>query len=231
MASDITTGDAALGVGTADLPPPGAARAELLARRLDSLNQQAETLAAELEIERPNPNAFKIDREVAQTAQDPDLAVRHRDPNFQYTWVFRDPFNKFGGRTVHTYEAEGWEPVRGGESDAKGMKIGADNCVTNADCILMKMRKDFHVIRQAKIRARQLSIQGDPSGNLQDLADRRGIQVHTELPESVSNIIQGASTGRMANRRNRARGILNSPALGQQLRAGTLPGAPAPGRY
>lgn len=209
------------------LPPAGDERTDELKRRLDDLTQQAEELASQTGQERADPAKMRIDREVAQHAFDADLAIRHPDANYHYTWVYRDPFNKYGGRTVHKYESQGWEIVHPSDPDGRGMRPGVDNTCVNADCVLMRQRKDVHLLAEQAKRARRRAIQDGHASTLQEMADRKGIVVHTDygsMPDSVKSAVASGQ------RNARAAAVLNSPSLARDIRAGTIPGMPAPGR-
>lgn len=215
-----------------NLPPAGFEREEELKRRHDALLQEADTIAQELGMERPSPLAFRRIRDETVRPHDSDLAIPHAQADYAYSWVYRDPFLKFGNRFVHLYEAEGFEVVKEHMKEAKGMRLGAEGAVVNADCVLMRIRKDRQRIRQQKDLARRQAWQEGITNQLEELGDRKGVRVMRELPGHLASAMESSSGANMARRRmnrSRAQSILNSPALGRDIRAGTIPGMPAPG--
>lgn len=230
MATDapIETGDTlAEGVRPAELPA-GDARRDALRAAYDELQKKSEEIAKELGLERPDPNTFRRIRDESVRPHDPDLMVKHPDPAYNYSWVFRDPRGTTANRAVHTYEAKGWECVTGAHREAKGMKVNAENVVWNADCVLMRIRRDIHLVNEQndwhKRRARESGVAQD----LRALGDRLGVQVSEEIPQSVKGQIVQASAADMQSRAAK-RGFARQMATQQfdnAIRSGTIPGAP-----
>jgi len=228
MATDaaIETGDTlAEGIKPADLPA-GDARREALKQAYDALQAKAEEIANELGMERPDPNVFRRVRDADVRPHDADLIIKHPDHNYTYTWIFRDPRGTTANRVVHTYEAKGWEAVTGGMREAKGMKVNAENVVWNADCVLMRMRKDRRlVMHQADLEKRRQRTEGT-AANLREKADRYGVKVSEDVPNR--QIVQ-ASEAAMQSRAAKsafARQMAGSQ-IDNAIRTGTIPGMPA----
>lgn len=224
----IETGDTlAAGMKPAELPA-GDTRRDALKAAYDELQKKSEEIAAELGLERPNPNVYKRVRDETVRPYDADLLIKHPDPAYTYSWVFRDPRGTTANRAVHTMEAKGWECVTGSHREAKGMKVNAENIVWNADCVLMRIRRDIHLVNEQndwrKRRARESGIAQD----LQALGDRLGVKVSEDVPDSVRGQIVQASAADMQSRAAK-RGFARQMATQQfdnALRTGTIPGAP-----
>jgi len=213
------------------LPGAGHERREELKRRLDALVAEIEALPDDMG--RIDTKALEIDREVAQHFnQDGELHISSADPNYKYTWVYRDPYNKFGGRFVRSYQVDGWEIVSGDKMrEAWGHRsVTGERWV--ADCLLMRMRCDRHADMHIKRRARRRALEEGSTAALEELAGQKGVKVHTnyaDMPGHLQSAVEGASMNHMRTRQHFARQMAVNK-LDAAIRAGDVPGVRTPGR-
>jgi hypothetical protein len=150
------------------LPPPGHARRETLKRRMDRLTEEAERLAAESGMERIDEAKLKAiaeDREVRQqfvvdaNTGIEDVPVSNKQPGYRYVWVWRDPYNRLGGRIVFSYLRDGYEIVRGDMPEAQEYRSVTGERWA-ADAMLLRIRQDVAERLDAQRRARRLALEG-----------------------------------------------------------------------
>jgi hypothetical protein len=211
------------------LPPAGHARREELKRRLESLQAEIEALPDDQG--RIDPSKLEIDREVAVHFSGPDaeLFISKADPNYRYTWVYRDPYNRYGGRFVRSYQVDGWEIVDSGCVEAREHRA-VDGTRWVADCLLMRMRCDHHAALHLKRFRRRVELEHGIASNLQELADKKGVKIHTsfeEMPAHLQSAVESSSSG-LNQRRQYARQMA-ATQFDKAIRAGKVPGMPAPG--
>lgn len=214
-ATEVTTSDALVldGEKPADMPA-GDARRDALKAAYDELTQKADEIAAELGIGRPDPNTFRRIRDDSVRPHDPDLQIKHPDKNYVYSWVYRDPRGTLANRVVHSYEARGWEVVTGGMSEAKGMRVNAENAVWNADCVLMRCRKDVRLVAEQKDWEKRRRREGI-SEDLIEKGRKYGVNVREEVPAQIRPQVKQAFAKQMATAK-----------LDSAIRTGTIPGMP-----
>ncbi len=170
------------------LPDAGHSRDEELLRRTDTLEQKADELEAKLEITKMDSKNFEPDREILKHYKDGDLPVSNKDDNYVYCWVYRDPYNRLGGRQVMQKKVQGWEVISG------DMKESYENRDVNGyrivgDVLLMRIRLDRYmkIIKERdenNVRRRE-----GITSNLEEKAmeaRRRGmgVTVHTKVSDS-----------------------------------------------
>jgi hypothetical protein len=203
-----------------DLPPAGDERREVLKRRMDSLQEELETIAKELEVEGINPKTFQPDREAMQTmGMDGELEISHANANYQYVWVWRDPYNRLAGRVVFAYKREGWEVVSGDMPEARDrMAVTGERWAV--DCLLMRMPKGRYEQIKAQERRRRLARETGVEQGLLEQAERHGAKVFdlTTMP-AYATMDRSAVRGQMARK-------MALDRLGAHIRAGTIPGMP-----
>ncbi len=153
------------------LPPPGHSRDEELAKRIDNLDEKAESLSNQLEITKVDPKNYEPDREILSHYKDGDLPVSNKDDNYVYCWVYRDPQNRLGGRQIMQKKVQSWEVVSG------DMKESWENRDVNGyrivgDVLLMRIRLDRYM---KLIRERELA------------TEKRSLGVTSRLEEMAAN--------------------------------------------
>jgi hypothetical protein len=214
------------------LPAAGHARREELKRRLESLQKEIESLD-DGDRGTIDPSKLEIDREVAVhfTGPDAELYISNADRNFKYTWVYRDPYNKFGGRFVRSYQVDGWQIVTGSDMREAWEHRSVTGERWVADCLLMRMRVDKHAEMHIKRLQRRVALEHGVTSQLEELAARSGVKVHThydDMPGHLQSAVESASSGHM-QRRQFARQMA-STQMDKAIRAGKIPGVRAPGR-
>lgn len=197
----------------ADLPA-GDTRKDALKAAYDELQRKSEEIAAELGLERPDPRSFRRVRDESIRPHDPDLRILHPDKNYVYSWVYRDPRGTLANRIVHSYEARGWEVVTGSMPEAKGMRVNAENAVWNADCVLMRCRKDVRLVAEQKDWEKRRRREGI-SEDLLEKGRKYGVNVREEIPAQVRPQVKQAFAKQMAQTQ-----------FEKAIRTGTLPGMP-----
>lgn len=216
-----------------ELPEAGHARREELKRRLEALQAEIEKLDTG-DTGTIDASKLQIDREVAVHFSGPDaeLYISKADANYKYTWVYRDPYNKYGGRFVRSYQVDGWEIVSGSDMREAWEHRSATGERWVADCLLMRMRIDKHAEMHRLRRVRRRAIEGGATAALEEMADRTGVKIHTDystMPGHLQSAVESASSSHMQQRRGFARQMAVNK-LDSAIRAGTLPGVPGPGR-
>ena len=206
-------------VPTATELPAGAARVDALKRQADELTKVAEELVATGEVGSVDPAKLEVDREIRQVLDMSGLEISNPNPGMHYAWVYRDPYNKFGGRFVMTLKSAGWQVVGvEGHDDKEAIEHKfVDGTRVIGDVVLMRISKEkFRQLQFADLekRRRQQSVDGS-IGQLAELAAKHGVPIHTTLSEPVLNRMQAR---RLATQR-----------LDKRIREGTVPGALAPG--
>lgn len=235
-----------------DLPEAGYARREELRRRADSLMAEAEMLMAAYEQEAIDPakvDPANIDREIRQAIDiHNEVYVSSKDANFVYAWIYRDPYNKYGGRYVRSMQAllggTAWEIVRGDMKEAAEHKaVTGERWV--ADCLLMRCRLDRYAKLQLIDRERRARTQEGVTASFFESANRRGVRVFDQntMPDHIRGYMESMASARHASRPPgagiRQNGISVPPArvlraqaarqlamdkLNHQIREGTVAG-------
>jgi len=144
-----------------NLPPPGDERREVLAKRKDNLEQQIDERSGQtFSID---PSKLEPDREILHDLDDDGLTPRKADPNYKYCWIqCRHPVDH-PSRMVEQKLAEKvrlpngdvirpWQVVKGGDPDAAGFRISAENTVVIGDVLLMRCRKDHYALLELRKR-------------------------------------------------------------------------------
>jgi hypothetical protein len=216
----------------ADSMPKGDAQREAWMKEMETLNARANELATKLGLERTTKP--KIDREVAQVfAHEGDIPLEGLDhEHFKYSLVWRDPYNRLGGRIVFSYKRDGWEVCTSGtpEYAANREYQGADGTLHVVDCLLMRMPlAAYEAMKTKELRRRIAREEGVPV-DLLELANRVGVDCKWGADALNMN---PAATERMARayervnydpRRSAAMDIAQR-RLDAAIRAGTVPGA------
>lgn len=231
------------------LPPAGDARREELKRRYDALTQEADKLKADLEIESIDPSAFEVENDIAQHFDPATKMLEVSNPNssFVYRWEQADIYVKHGGVFVTIAKSYGWEVVSTSGNVEGHEHRGVDGTRRVGDAILMRIRKDRFIALEINNRRRRLARRAGVSVKALELADRAGIKLHdlndSSTPEHVRNfaIAQAAAAtaareAMVSNLKQVSRGgkrvlaaELANKRLEKAIRAGTVPGMPAPG--
>jgi len=118
------------------LPPAGDERREVLRKREDNLQEQAEAMAETTDAYAMDPKALKVDRELAQHYdfdENTMLKITNRNPNRRYTW---GNFSSQHGIDVRRKMGMGWKPVSGSDPECSELKA-ADGTRTIGDVMLM----------------------------------------------------------------------------------------------
>jgi len=229
--------------GEAELPPPGHERREELKRRADSLMAELETVMNQLQlggIDASKLDVDKIPREVmaAMDYANHEVYVQDKDPNFIYAWIYRDPYNKFGGREVHRLQSRGWEVVSDPLKEAWNYRSTTGERWV-ADCLLMRCRLDIYAQLQVQDRELRLRQQGAVTTSFFDIAERRGVRAFDEktMPDYMRKQMESEASFRQQQRQRRRTAIpttqsmtraaaqqLAMDKLAQQIKSGTVAG-------
>lgn len=180
-------------------------------KRKDALAKAADELNASGEAGNIDPNVLEVDREIRQILDLTGLEVSNPKPDYHYAWVYRDPYNRFGGRFVMQLKVLGWEIVSASDQEAREHTF-ADGTRVIGDVVLLRIQKDrFRALQIADVdkRRRQQHVTG-VTGDLQELAAKHGVPVHTQLNEQQLKRAQARS--------------LAAQKLDKAIRTGTVPG-------
>lgn len=195
---------------TPDLPPPGDERREVLKEREDVLQEAAERLANEREVEAIDPKAFEVENELAQHFD--ELEVHDADPNYTYCWVQSGG----NGRHIQRKLYQGWEVVQGNDPAAAALKH-VDTTRRLGDVLLMKIGKDRkRLLDQREDYKRRLQEEG-VAGGLQELQDK-----YAQLGAKAGVINDEALMTRMANKA--AARQVGAKQMETWIRQGRVPG-------
>lgn len=209
-------------------------RAELR-ERAEKLTAQAQKLLEQIEIETADPEKVKIDNEVRQALNEMnEVFVSNAQDDHAYAWVYRDPYNQFGGRYVRKMQALGWEVVSGSREDAKrginaeGIEhLHVDGTRVVSDCLLMRIRLDRKLLLEKRDRLLREAQQVGIEARVYALADQAKTRVL-----NVDEIAAAMGSPTVAEKA-RARGDFHrmnaTGKMDRMLRTGTIPGVPRPG--
>lgn len=192
------------------LPPAGFMREEVLAKREDELAEKAEKQGDNLGA--INPEAFDIDRELAQVILDSDyMKVTNEQAGRRYKWVCVSSY----GRFVTEAKAKGWQPVQGKDPECREYAVGIDSLRQVGDVILMwTSEENFQKWERIDRVLRQRQQEGGMEGliELTPEAQKRGIIINTQLDQaSLDRLGKVALAKQIAQAR-----------FDQHLRAGTV---------
>jgi len=164
------------------------------------------------------------DREVSHHLFEGHLYISNADPAYMYKWV---NFSAVHGTMVvqaKSQQPHGWIVVQGADPECADFKK-EDGTRRIGDVLLMKQRKDHHLImaqiEKDKLRAREFGVES----TLQDMADKTGGAI------SISRIDKD-SPHRNRAESNARTSAAKRLALGQvdgMIRDGSVHGMPSPG--
>jgi len=215
------------GVGT--LPPAGDARREVLAQRTDELAAKAEELGAAGGT--ISQQALEPDRDILQHTYNAqgvnEMEVPNARPDYVYKWEQCDPQRKLGNRHFLSARAQGWDRVLAKDPDAEGLEhcIAPDGSIIVGDTILLRIpRARYIMLRRLQYEAtRRLELGVD--ADLRERAERAGVRVFDT--EGLQALNSGWTAAQEANARAIAQERAAWQRLDQDIRGGTVPGAPA----
>lgn len=211
-----------------DLPPAGHERDELLRKREDALDEEIDRImlgesGVAPETHRISPEALKPDRELRHEISEIGmLTVSKPQPGYVYSWTYIGPNNT--GQFIWQKKAHGWEVVGSGHPEARE-HIREDGTRRCGDVILMrttlenKRRLDEREARRNA--ARELGV----ASEVEDIAASHpdALVVH-----GGEDRLRSGQT-MMSVMEKRAAQNLGMRYIDKSLRAGTVPGMPAPG--
>ena len=198
------------------LPPPGHNRRELLKRRTEDLEQQAEGLPEGYAIDERSMRAdYNLRRQLISMER-----VSKEQPGWEYAWV--DPTNNM---LFTMAQNNGWEVVKGEMPEAWEHR-DVNGYRRIGDVILVRIRAD----RREQLRMldemateRQKEAVTERLEELGQRFQRAGGKIHTNIstmdPRMAQTIMNRAGARELAFR-----------DLGDKLKAGTIPGAEMPKR-
>jgi len=203
------------------LPPAGDEQREELRRREDDLAQRAEAKAAELEIERIDPNKFKPDNE-ALSLYDMAMQIDGALPDKRYCWCPAERETWKASVQLQIKKMEGWEVVQGDMPEARDKEImGRDGSTTRwwVDTILMRTSVENYERLQREAAERQHRIQYGIDEGLRDMAESHrdsGIRLHQTIDDGDVRNFQAQGQAKRT--------------LDTLTREGRMPGVSVPGR-
>lgn len=232
--------------------PAGFQRTEQQAIAKDRLAEQAEDLANKRQMFALQEKAFQEDREIQKHIQrnqrsgvEDYFAGENLDyAHFGYRQVQATYPRDTPGKFFTIAKSEGWEPVRGTETNLTNGEpilrsllyrgdIDFDNAIRIGDCVLMQMPRFQH---EAWLRARDIMNQQVQDARRSSTVDQRpGTIIHDSLDDPIVQRImsRGEATPMEAVAtvagQALAKGIGNEQHY-ENVRAGTVPGAVIGGR-
>jgi len=226
----------ALQGGTETLPPPGAARREVLAERADNLAQQAETKYAD--VGTIPDKLLQPDREIQDHIAKSHLEIG-TNPNSPYMtkWV---NFVNVGGQMVWNAKSEGrnigisgWK-VANAEVFPEAHEMGLvreDGTIRVADTILMFMRKDEYFKLQEYYKQKRLRQQYGVEADIHEFAEgtnrKMGREVfrNVQTPE-ITGLSDSMQNRLETNARRHAATRVAGQHIGNRMKDGPIPGVP-----
>jgi gas vesicle protein len=212
------------------LPPAGDERKEELKKREDVLQEKAEQISDKNEVYAINPDAMKVDNELAQFWDAEDgtmLGVTDPIPGRAYNWANHSSQH---GVDVKRKMSRGWKVVSGNDPECTAAR-GADGTRRIGDLMLMWMPVELSERIKERDKAKAEKIYGRNSSinqEIEDLARKRPNSFVLHEPRSTSKtgdlgqMIQSAGASDLA--RTQA-----TRMLGNMLK-NEIPGLPIPGR-
>lgn len=211
------------------LEQAGDSRAEQLARKAHQMVAEAQKLLDQLDIGQGDSSQIEIEREVRQALNElNEVYVSNQKSDHVYAWIYRDPYNQFGGRFVRKMQALGWETVIGRDEPEAKEHIHVDGSRVVADCVLMRIRLDRKFLLEKRDRILREAQQVGIVARIADLAERAHTRLYDKLPGFVEEAISSEASRRSAARTEFNRRNVNG-RMDRMLRTGTIPGVPAPG--
>ena len=212
-----------------ELPPPGDERREVLRERQDTLEEAAQQIADDRGIGAIDPNAFKIDRELAQkfdVGRMSMLTVTNPQPGWEYAWA---NFVNQAGLQVIAKKALGWIVVSGADPECIEHK-GTDGTRRVGDVLLLKIpeaKKRQLDQRDAELRRLR---EASTASELEELGHKyrdKGLKVHT--PQTGTSPLAFTNQQVTADPRRQAVAKQAGDMLGDMVRQ-EIPGVPIPGK-
>lgn len=213
-----------------NLPEAGFAREEELSKRHDNLQEAAEKLANNQEVETIDPSKLKLDREIQYVLNQPadPLSIPDALPDFDYCWVYSGR----EGQKVWEKKAlkiagmkSGWHVVEGNMSEAKEFTSAGDTTRRIGDAVLMRILKEDHDILLSYQEYRRKLQQEGITSDLRKLGDKwqnRGFIVH----DDVEGVRTSGNDNMMHTLKNRASRGLGHKMVNTMIKKGTVPGMP-----
>jgi hypothetical protein len=202
----------------ANLPPPGAARRDVMAERQDKLEQLAEEQA--VDSGSINPKVLEPDREIQREIHFGGLEVTDQQAGFVYSWAC----TAANSIMVQRKKVEGWVVVSSREPEAKEY-LKEDGTRRIGDTILMKITQEKYDAlrkRDLEIRVRQ---QLGIASELETMGEKyrgKGLIAHTD--QDKSPLLREIFSHKQA-----IQGVAGQMVDGM-LRSGSVPGLPPGGR-
>jgi hypothetical protein len=205
-----------------DLPPPGFARDEELARRKDALEERIEDPSTP-EIYPVDPGILEEDREILHKSFDQQmLEISNKQPGYMYCWTYYG----LNGHMVYAKKSLGWRVVTASDPECSEHKE-ADGTRRIGDVLLMRIPIErFNQIEEEQAKRRQAQELGVHS-RLSELADKarsHGIKIHQDLstvkvgPDTLMDVVEKRSGAKEAALKT----------IDKKLRDGSVPGMPSP---
>jgi hypothetical protein len=215
MENDPTTG----------LPPAGPKRADELSRRLDVLQEKAETAGPE--VESIDPKKLRPDRELQHLFDKYDiLTITNPQPGYKYCWAYTG----LHGNDIWGKKGEGWEVVQGNDPECREHTMKDDTTRRVGDVLLMRIRVDLHVQLLKRAALRQARQEGSIESELFALGQQakgaiKVFQVNKHPYMQDDAPVSIVMPHRSHPAYNTAMGALNN-----MLKTGEIPGVAAPGK-
>ena len=207
-----------------DLPPAGYARDEVLAQRKDSLEEQAENLFAEHGT--IDPTVFAEDRDIQDILHNRNDGLEVTDPDSSYMYCWAN-FQSSNGTQVWQRKTWKWEVVSGAMKECSHLKR-EDGTRRIGDCLLMRIRKDFHLALMMKNDEKRLRQQVGLESQMEEMAAK----YPGAFPSGVQKLGVNMSPAYASRMESAARSGASRTAMKQadsMLRKGNMPGLGRPG--
>lgn len=211
------------GMKQSDLPPPGHARDEELAKRKDKLEEKIEDPETP-EVYPMDPKALEEDREILYRSIDQQMIeVTNKVDGFVYAWVYYGQ----NSQQVWAKRALGWRVVTGPDPECIEHKE-ADGTRRIGDTLLMRVPYERWVqLEEDAIRRKEQAHKGIGS-RLLELAEKgrsHGLRVHDDISKVPHPT--GGTLMDVVEKRSGAHDTALKH-IDKKLREGDVPGMPAP---
>ena len=208
-----------------ELPDAGWERNEELAKRKDNLEQASEEATEEREVYAFDPAKFEPDNAILQYMD--ELEVTDKQPGRAYVWCYEGQNSRF----VTKFRALGYQVVQGADPECAGMK-DARGYRKIGDTILLWVPIAIAAKLEQHREYKRLRQQQGVDGALREMSEKYKGKGVSLIDPREKTIGRGGNLMDAMAGSAKAQGARQTAMKGvdKHLRAGTVPGMPAPGK-
>jgi len=216
--------------GSSELPPPGDVRRDVLKERQDVLEQRAEELAEERQVHSINPDALKVENELAQHFNYQEgtmLYVTNARNDRRYRWANHASQH---GIDVTKRMRKGWQVVRGADKECE--HVAAADVIRRIGVLMLLWTtpENYEKLERYEEHKRQ-RIYGKGGALDAEITDHAGKHPGAFVLRETQRSSKIGTAAEMLGRPGMSSGMAHTAAqmLGEKLRD-EIPGLPIPGK-